>query len=449
MESGAPTSRRDVKQRIIVMARWPEAGKAKTRLIPALGPNGAADLHSCLAHRTFNTVRQFAALHSCQIDIQFTGGAERDMSQLFGDDLAYTRQQGESLGDRISHAVQQTFAEGGRRVVVIGTDCPELQVSHLEEAFLSLQHRDVTIGPAVDGGYYLIGIRDYYPALFENIHWGTETVLEETLQTLRRIQKTWTLLPTLSDVDFPEDLIICRQFVDSFAQALPQREQGLLSIIVPTLNEEAGLAELLQNLVQEAETEIIVVDGESSDATCEIAERAGVKLIRCGRGRARQMNAGAALARGETLLFLHADSRLPANFRQTIRECMETGHIAGAFRLRIDDPRWVYRLIEFGANLRTRLLKLPYGDQSVFIQSDNFFAMNGFQNWPLLEDLDFAHRLRRTGRVLIADSSTTTSARRWQRIGAFRTTLTNQVIITAYQLGISPTKLAALYTRLK
>ena len=438
-----------VDQRVIVMARCPEAGKAKTRLIPALGPDGAASLHSCLVHHTLRTVRAFAEQSGCGIDVQFAGGNAEEMRQLFGDDLQATPQQGESLGDRMNFAVGGAFADGCHRVVVIGTDCPQLELGHLKWAFSSLSQTDVTIGPAIDGGYYLIGMRDHFPEVFEEIRWGSDSVLQETLQRVKQIRKSKILMPMLSDVDFPEDLMICRQYPRTFAPVLPQLQKGLLSIIIPTLNEEAGLAGLLSSVLKEPQTEVIVIDGGSSDATCQIAEQAGVKVIRCNKGRGRQMNAGAALARGEVLLFLHADSRLPRDFAQTIWKCMESGHTAGAFRLRIDDPHWAYRLVEFGANLRSRFLHLPYGDQAMFIRSEAFYAMNGFRHWPLLEDFDFAQRLRRCGRIIIAPSSATVSARRWQRIGVLKATLLNQIIIIAYRLGVSPATLASLYARTK
>jgi rSAM/selenodomain-associated transferase 2/rSAM/selenodomain-associated transferase 1 len=448
-KSRPDSSGHGVDQRVIVMARWPKAGIAKTRLIPALGPDGAANLHSCLVRHTLKTVREFAGRHISEIEVHFTGGTTGEMQCLVGDDLRCVPQQGDSLGDRISAAIRSAFAQHCRRVVVIGTDCPHLQVHHLKEAFSSLHRTAVTIGPAIDGGYYLIGMREHYPSLFQDIHWGSDMVLKETIQKLRQINKTYSLLTSLSDVDFPEDLVCCRQWAADFAPALPQREAELLSIIIPTLNEEAGLPGLLTQLLRERGIEIIVADGGSSDATCQLAEAAGVRVIRANKGRGRQMNAGAALARGEVLLFLHADARLPADFVQTVWNSIQSGHTAGAFRLHIDDPRWRYRLVEFGANLRSRWLQLPYGDQAMFIQSEAFFAMRGFQNWPLLEDFDFAQRLRRRGRIMITDSSTTVSARRWQSVGVLKATLLNQIIIVAFRLGVSPTKLAALYARLK
>lgn len=439
-----------VECRLIVMARFPEAGSAKTRLIPALGPEGAASLHSFLVHHALRTVRAFAEQSGCRIDVQFAGGSAEEMRRLFGDDLQWTPQQGESLGDRMNLAVEKAFADGCHRVVVIGTDCPQLQCGHLERAFSSLSRTDVTIGPAIDGGYWLIGMRECLPELFEHIHWGSDSVLEETLQRVKQIRKSKTLLPMLSDVDVPEDLVICRQYPEAFTPPLPHSQKGLLSIIIPTLNEAGSLPELLASVLKEPQTEIIVVDGGSSDATCGIAEEAGVRIIRCGRGRGRQMNAGAAMARGEVLLFLHADSQLPPDFARTVWTCMESGQTVGAFRLRIDDPSWVYRLVEFGANLRSRWLQLPYGDQAMFMKSAIFFTMNGFQNWPLLEDVDLVRRFRRSrGRIVITATSVTVSARRWRRIGVIRATLLNQIIIIAYRLGVSPGRLAALYTSMK
>ena len=211
------------------MARCPEAGKAKTRLIPTLGPDGAASLHSCLVKHTLRTVRAFAEQSGSGIDVQFAGGNTEEMCRLFGDDLQLATQQGESLGDRMNFAVGKAFADGCHRVIVIGTDCPQLQPNHLQRAFSSLLQSDVTIGPVIDGGYYLIGMRERIPELFKDIRCGSDSVLKETLQRVKQVWKSKTLLPMLSGVDFPEDLVFCRLFPEAFTPALPQSEKGLLS----------------------------------------------------------------------------------------------------------------------------------------------------------------------------------------------------------------------------
>jgi uncharacterized protein len=440
--------------RIIIMTRCPEAGKAKTRLIPALGPEAASELHTCLVQHTLKTVGQFAERNGCDLEVQYAGGTLEKMQHLFGSSLRYRPQQGELLGDRIVSAVDAAFLEGDRRVVVIGTDCPQLQVEHLEAAFSLLQQTDVSIGPAADGGYYLIGMREPCPALFANISWGSDRVFQETLRNLRRMRKTVTQLPVLSDIDFPEDLVICRSFPEEFCRVIPPPKAGLLSVIIPALNEEQALPGLLSGLLLHPQIEVIVADGGSTDGTCEFVQKAqaqqlNVRLLRCQRGRGRQMNAGAAVARGDVLLFLHADARLPDDFPEAIRRGLTPPCVAGAFSLRIDSPRRRYRLIEFGANKRSQWLKLPYGDQGLFLRAETFYAMNGFQNWPLMEDYEFMQRLRRRGPIFLASSPAIVSARRWEKLGVLKTTLINQFIIAAYHLGVPPQKLATVYSGLK
>ncbi len=439
----------DVGDRIIVMARYPEAGKTKTRIIPALGAEGAAALHTHLVKQTLATVDQFISTRRCDVEVRFAGGDEAGMQRLFESRHRFLPQQGDSLGDRMNDAVAAAFEGGFQRVVVIGTDCPSLTTTHLAEAFQSLDHSGVVVGPAVDGGYYLLGMREHYSELFNLIEWGTANVLKQTLQNVRRINASVHRLSPLSDVDFPEDLINCRKLQDNFTPVLPKPESGVLSVIIPTLNEETYIAALLETLQRIQGVEVIVADGGSTDRTCELAELAGARVVRCGKGRGRQMNTGAALARGTAFLFLHADVQLPADFDNTIWKYLSSGNVGGAFQLRIDDDRWLLRLVEIGANLRSRWRQMPYGDQGLFVRANTFFEMNGYANWPIMEDFDFAQRLRCLGTIAITDSAIRVSARRWKRIGVLKATLLNQIIIAAFKLGVSAEKLAMIYSRSK
>jgi uncharacterized protein len=187
--------------RLIVMTKYPEPGKTKTRLIPALGAIGAAQVHRQLGQQTLQQVRAFNP------EIHYAGGTLSLMQQWLGDFKFVLQGEGD-LGDRMSQAFDQGFQASGDPIVMIGTDCPGINASLIQDAFTMLFNHDLILGPAHDGGYYLIGVRAYYPQLFKNILWSTETVLEKTLEIAIESQISYDLLPPLSDIDRPEDLVL-------------------------------------------------------------------------------------------------------------------------------------------------------------------------------------------------------------------------------------------------
>ncbi|MBW4523803.1 MAG: TIGR04283 family arsenosugar biosynthesis glycosyltransferase [Phormidium tanganyikae FI6-MK23] len=215
-----------------------------------------------------------------------------------------------------------------------------------------------------------------------------------------------------------------------------------ISIVIPVLNEANALPKILS--IQATNIEIIVVDGGSQDETVEIAKSSGVKVLQSHPGRAAQMNAGAAISTGEILLFLHADTRLPQGFDRMIREALSTA-IMGAFQLKIDATLPGVRWVEWGVNLRSRYLQLPYGDQAIFLRTKTFNAIDGFPNLPIMEDFEFVRTLRQIGRIVIVPHAVLTSGRRWQKLGVFRTTIVNQIVILAYLLGVSPQRIQQWY----
>ena len=222
-----------------------------------------------------------------------------------------------------------------------------------------------------------------------------------------------------------------------------------ISIIIPVLNEAGILPTTLHSLQGGSAREIIVVDGGSQDQTVEIAEALGVLVIRSPQaGRACQMNLGAAAATGEILLFLHADTRLPAGYQKMVEETLDKPKtVGGAFELALDSPRKSLRLLEKLVNWRSRLLSLPYGDQALFLKAAVFDKVGGFANLPIMEDFELVQRLKRLGKIRIAPAKVVTSARRWHQLGILNTTFLNQLIIIAYYLGVSPAKLARWYGR--
>ncbi len=433
-------------ERLIVFARFPEAGHTKTRLIPALGADRAAQLQEALTHRTLKVARRLCVHRSCDLEVRFFGGDINQMKSLYGAELRFAPQLGAGLGERLEQSIDAAFCEGAKRVLVIGTDCPEIETDLLSEAFDALTRSDVALGPALDGGYYLIGLNGNRPELFQRIDWGTDQVLRQTIDKARRMHCKMHLLKPLSDVDYPEDLLACRRLPTEFSEILPMSQAGRLSIIMPTLNEEGTIEQTLLPLVGRTDIEVIIADGGSADETVSIARRLGARIVLARLGRGRQMNAGAALASGEILLFLHADTKLPANFKCAIWSALNHDAVAGAFRLRIDDPRTALRWIEWGANLRSQFLQMPYGDQGLFVRAELFHQLGGFSNWPLMEDYELCRRLRKHGRIVLTTESACTSARRWNKVGICRTTLINQLTVAAFHFGVSPQRLARWYT---
>jgi rSAM/selenodomain-associated transferase 2 len=219
-----------------------------------------------------------------------------------------------------------------------------------------------------------------------------------------------------------------------------------ISIIIPALNEADTLKTVLDSVAGSAVEEVIVVDGGSEDGTAERARSYGARVVEAPRGRATQMNAGAQIAQGDILLFLHADTCLPTAFGEEIRRVLEqTGVVAGAFSLGIGADGPLLRWIEHLANWRSRALQLPYGDQGFFLKAELFRSLNGFPMMPLMEDLEMARRVRKQGRIAISPLAVKTSARRWESRGVLRTTLLNQLFLLSYFLGISPQRIARWY----
>ena len=219
-----------------------------------------------------------------------------------------------------------------------------------------------------------------------------------------------------------------------------------ISVIIPVLNDAEALDLALSSTQDCTGVELIVVDGGSSDESAEVALSRGVKILHSPPGRARQMNTGAEVAEGEFLVFLHADTRLPEGFDHHVRRILtQAGVAAGAFQLQIDAPSVRLRLIEKAANWRSQYLQMPYGDQAIFLRAELFREMGGFPDLPIMEDFELIRRLKGRGRIVIAPAAVLTSARRWERLGAVRTTLINQLMILGFYLGFEPSRLARWY----
>jgi rSAM/selenodomain-associated transferase 2 len=223
-----------------------------------------------------------------------------------------------------------------------------------------------------------------------------------------------------------------------------------ISIILPVLHEEMVIQETLSCLLHPdvlTMAEIIVVDGDPRGSTAALVRDRRVQTVTGPAGRGAQMNEGARLSRGDILLFLHADTRLPEGAICEIRRAWyETGFTAGAFELGIDAEGPGFRLIEKMVSLRTRLTRIPYGDQAIFIRRAIFNHLGGYRKIPIMEDIDLMRRAKNEGGgLVIVKRKVRTSARRWRKEGLVACTLRNWTLSTAFYMGARPELLARFY----
>ncbi len=222
-----------------------------------------------------------------------------------------------------------------------------------------------------------------------------------------------------------------------------------LAIVVPTLNEERALGSYLARAKAEAD-QLIISDGGSTDRTLDIAREMGATIVAGSPGRGVQLNRGAAAASdADILLFLHADTVLPPGSGDAIRQAIENGAAGGAFFVRFDADRPLFRLGDRIVNLRTRLTRRPLGDQAQFVRRDVFESLSGYRDWPILEDLDFAGRLNRAHGLVLLPGPAVTAARRFVEGGIAKTIATNWLIWLLFAFGVSPERLARLYRHIR
>lgn len=217
---------------------------------------------------------------------------------------------------------------------------------------------------------------------------------------------------------------------------------------MPALDEASSLERHLPTALAVAD-EVVVSDGGSRDDSVDVARHLGARIVTGKPSRGGQLNRGARAANADILLFLHADTELPPEAADQVRRAVADGAVGGAFHVRFLENRPILRLGARLINLRTRLLRVPLGDQGQFATRSAFGALGGFRDWPILEDLDFIRRLKRQGRVAILPSRVTTSGRRFLTRGVVRTVATNWLIWALFFLGVSPHRLSRWYDHIR
>ncbi|MEM9275468.1 MAG: TIGR04282 family arsenosugar biosynthesis glycosyltransferase [Cyanobacteria bacterium P01_F01_bin.143] len=200
-----------MNESLIIFTRYPEPGKTKTRMIPALGAEGAAELQRQLSEHTIQTAQKLQESRQIEIEIHFAGGDRDLMSSWLGNNHSYYPQASGDLGAKMQSAFAKAFEQGKQRIVTIGIDCPDITPTILNQAFDSLKSNELVLGGAEDGGYYLIGLSKLVPELFQDINWGTDSVFATTKAIAQKLALSIGYLPVLADIDRPEDLEIAQR----------------------------------------------------------------------------------------------------------------------------------------------------------------------------------------------------------------------------------------------
>jgi uncharacterized protein len=196
--------------KLIIFTRYPVPGITKTRLIKDIGADRAADVHRKLTQNIVNQTRKLQAGKGFSCEVCYTGGMKEEMEAWLGNDLTYTEQVQGDLGAKMYSSITGAINAGSRKVVLIGTDIPEPVTGYIEKAFSALDEKDMILGPTIDGGYWLVGMKNPVN-IFDGVHWGTEAVLSQTVELIKQQGLTLFLLPEINDIDTVDDLIRCGQ----------------------------------------------------------------------------------------------------------------------------------------------------------------------------------------------------------------------------------------------
>jgi rSAM/selenodomain-associated transferase 2/rSAM/selenodomain-associated transferase 1 len=449
---------------LVVMAKAPEPGRVKTRLARAIGADAAAAIARASLCDVWAGVHRVAGVAPT---LALAGDPAR-LPPLFPSPRLTDQGDGD-LGQRMVRHLGAAVERHGRALMV-GSDSPGVPTALLERALALLETHDAVLGPTLDGGFWLIGLKRAPAGLLDGLPWSDPATFQATLARLRERGLSTAVLAPWFDVDRAEDLerlrVLLRHGVGEAPETaavlaslelpddLDETPQGPrvrrgLSVIIPTLDEAQRLPQrLLELCLTDGVDEIIVADGHSEDGTDDVARAfPGVRLVQSPRGRARQMNAGARVATGSTLLFLHADVRLPPDAAAHVaRALLRERVVGGAFRTHHvpDGGRFHLGPLLRAADLRSRVTSTPYGDQAIFVRAADFRALGGFADIPLMEDLEFSRRLRARGRLVTVPAEVEVSGRRFETRPVYYTTLVN-VFPWLYRLGVPPAALARLY----
>lgn len=433
-----------MKKALIIFTKEPVLGKVKTRLATSIGEREALKIYTLLLGQLLNIQIQNDVFIAVE---PYT----KEYEKHFGKHKIFL-QEGKNIGQKMSNAFLHLFEKGYEQVVLVGADIPHLDKEIIKEAFESLETYDAVLNPTKDKGYYLIGFnkKSFQKEAF--LIDFSHDVYEQTVQALQPLHVKQG--KELFDIDEIEDL---RTFVHSTCKEtkLLLHVKSLLtsfpkiSVIIPVYYESKTLPKTIQVLRQNAKEknyEIIVCDTPNDTTIHQIDTSYFRPCFAPKAGRATQLNCGAKLARGEILLFLHADTLLPKNWDELITLHVNNSYDVGAFKLAIETQKKWLRFIAFCTNVRAFITKTPYGDQGQFFSAKLFYHINGYDEIALMEDVSIMKKIKKQNIALkIINQKVLTSQRRWLKEGIFYTTFRNRILSTLYAFGVKPEKLANFY----
>lgn len=439
-----------MKEAVIVFTRIPIPGQTKTRMMPYLSPAECAGLHKCF-------LKDIAAeCHKSRKDIfvfYTPEGKQQSLFPIFGLWAVYRPQQGDDLGSRMYQAIAEVLSAGYDSCVLFGTDIPEIKAGGLELAFGKLKKCDVVFGPAGDGGYYLVGMKQPRQEVFREQSYGHGSVLADTVAGLKECGMRIGYVKQLEDMDRPVDLQKLylrlksgKKLADSHTGRFLLRHLKI-SVIIPIYNEEKTIGSIQRQLADlKDHCEVIFADGGSTDRTMAKISPS-FKVIKTPKGRAQQMNAGARESSGDILFFLHCDSRLPVDSLTQIRRVMMNYQVGG-FGIAFHSRNFFMMTNRIISNHRMKCRGIIFGDQGMFIDRKLFFDLGGFPDLPIMEDYQFSLNLRQKGiRIGMTGQRIYTSDRRYPRgtIPKLRVMWQMEMLRRMYRCGMPVERIARLY----
>lgn len=438
-----------MKDAIIIFTRVPIPHKTKTRLMPVYTPEECAALHSAFLRDIYTAAKKT----NKSIFVFYTpDDAVHILAECLGTWENFFVQEGADLGARMLHAIQTVLQRGFSSCVLIGSDIPEMSAEIVQSAFSALDKSDIVLCPVSDGGYCLIGMKKTIREAFDIPQYGTATVLENAVRALQEANYTVSVLPVLHDIDTPQDMLdlMTRLKQDPSIPCTHTRKylnaHKKISVIIPIYNEAEQIIKLQHELKKLSDCEIIFADGGSMDNTLSLIEKQ-YTVVQTKKGRAFQMNEGARQSSGAILFFLHADSMLPRNAAEKIRMSMQCYRF-GCFRISFTTRNLFFTVCAFMSNVRARVLKIPFGDQGIFVERNVFFENGGYPELPIMEDYQFSRNMKRKKEKLgVAKAQIITSARRYGNsfLSQLRTARQMFYLRFLYRCGKNIEEIAAQY----